>query len=349
MTPVRDLYAAYCACAGAKTAVSKTLILFDLPRITATALICVAFGGTSFAYSVAIEGRMEVNIFKFKTSRWQESYIVTMVLVFFFSYGCAFFSRLSESEVKIVESPRVPTYEQPTEPVVSDFPKPVKSEDSRAVSWLNKTFSKQEISQIQARLKAAGFDPGPIDGVLGPKTRSVLLRLEAGCTIVNQLAATADKGIFAPASEPQAHKLTASANTLSKSEIQLLQKRLKAAGFDPGPVDGILGATTKAALSRCKSGCSALNELSETSDKPAFDQTAEIQSSRLTASAQPTASVKTISGNPKIRLAQERLKAAGFDPGPIDGFLGPQTKSALEKYRTSHKLTHSGIEPLLNY
>ena len=73
---------------------------------------------------------MEVNIFKLKTSRWQESYILTILLVLLFSYGCAFFSRRSESEVQIVESPRVPIYEQPTEPVVSDFPKPVKSEDT---------------------------------------------------------------------------------------------------------------------------------------------------------------------------------------------------------------------------
>ena len=292
---------------------------------------------------------MEVNIFKVKTSRWQESYIVTIVLVFLFSHGCAFFSSLSESEVKIVESPPVPIYEQLTEPVVSDFPKPVKSEDSRAVSWLDKTLSKQEIRQIQARLKTAGFEPGPIDGVLGPKTRSVLLRLEAGCTIVNQLVATADSEIFAPAAEPQANQLTASAHTLSKSEIQLLQKRLKAAGFDPGLVDGILGTTTRAALSRCKSGCNAPNELSGTSDKPAFGQTTEIQSPRATASAKPTPLADYVLGNQKIRLAQERLKAAGFDPGPIDGKLGPQTKSALEKYRASHKLTHSGIEPLLNY
>jgi peptidoglycan hydrolase-like protein with peptidoglycan-binding domain len=293
---------------------------------------------------------MEVNIFKVKTSRWQESYIVTIVLVFLFSHGCTFFSSLSESEVKIVESPRVPIYEQPTEPVVSDFPKPVKSEDTRAVSWVNKTLSKQEISQIQARLKDAGFDPGPIDGVLGPKTRSVLLRLEAGCTIVNQLVATANRDIFAPAAEPQANELTASVNTLSKSEIQLLQNRLKAAGFNPGPVDGMLGTTTRAALFRCKSGCNALNDLSGTSDKPAFGQTTEmIQSPRATASAKPTPLVNNVVGNQKIQLAQERLKAAGFDPGPIDGKLGPQTKSALEKYRASHKLTHSGIEPLLNY
>ena len=292
---------------------------------------------------------MEVNNTELKKSSWQASCVLVALVLFLFSYGCAIFRGLSESEVISEQSPPVVVYQKPTEPVVSDSHTLVKNENSRPVVSSKKALSKEEIRQIQARLKAAGFDPGPIDGVLGPKTRSVLLRLEAGCTIVNQLAATADKGIFAPASEPQAHKLTASANTLSKSEIQLLQERLKAAGFDPGPVDGILGTTTKAALSRCKSGCSALNELSETSNKPAFDQTAEIQSSRVTASAQRTASVRTISGNPKIRLAQERLKAAGFDPGPIDGILGPQTKSALEKYRTSHKLTHSGIEPLLNY
>jgi peptidoglycan hydrolase-like protein with peptidoglycan-binding domain len=346
---MRDLYAAYCARAEAKTAASKTLILLDLPRITATALVCVPFGGTSFAYSLAIGKRMKVNNFKFKTSSWQESYILAIPFVLLFSYGCALFSSLSESEVQIVESPKVPIHESPTESAVSDFPTPVKSEHSRAFSWLEKTLGKQEISQIQARLKAAGFDPGPIDGVLGPKTRSVLLRLEAGCTIVNQLVATTDKEIFAPAAETQAPELMGSANTLSKSEIQLLQKRLKAAGFDPGPVDGILGTTTRVALSRCKSGCTVLNELSGTSDKPVFGQTTEIQPPRATVSAKPTGSVNDHLRNQKIRLAQERLKAAGFDPGPIDGKLGVQTKSALEKYRASHKLTSSGIEPLLDY
>jgi peptidoglycan hydrolase-like protein with peptidoglycan-binding domain len=347
---MRDLYAEYCARAAAKTAVSKTLILFDLPRIAATALICVVFGGHFVClHRSQFEGRMELNIFKFKTARWPESYILATLLVFLFSYGCALFSSLSESEVQVVESPRVPVYEQPTQPVVSDFPKPVKSEDSRVVSWLEKTLTKQEIMQIQARLKATGFDPGPIDGVLGPKTRSVLLRLEAGCTIVNQFVATAGKEILAPAADPQVPELRGSVNTLSKSEIQLLQNRLKAAGFNPGPVDGILGTTTRAALSRCKSGCNALNDLSGTSDKPAFGQTTEIQSPRATASAKPTPLVNNVVRNQKIQLAQERLKAAGFDPGPIDGKLGPQTKSALEKYRASHKLTHSGIEPLLNY
>jgi hypothetical protein len=33
-----------------------------------------------------------------------------------------------------------------------------------------------------------------------------------------------------------------------------------------------------------------------------------------------------------VREVQQALVAAGFDPGPIDGIMGPRTKSALLKY-----------------
>jgi hypothetical protein len=39
---------------------------------------------------------------------------------------------------------------------------------------------------------------------------------------------------------------------------------------------------------------------------------------------------------------QERLQAAGFDPGPIDGRLGLQTKKALRHYQQAHGLPITG-------
>ena len=33
-----------------------------------------------------------------------------------------------------------------------------------------------------------------------------------------------------------------------------------------------------------------------------------------------------------VRQVQQALVAAGYDPGPIDGIMGPRTKSALRKY-----------------
>jgi hypothetical protein len=33
-----------------------------------------------------------------------------------------------------------------------------------------------------------------------------------------------------------------------------------------------------------------------------------------------------------VREVQQALLAAGYDPGPIDGIMGPRTKAALRKY-----------------
>jgi hypothetical protein len=40
--------------------------------------------------------------------------------------------------------------------------------------------------------------------------------------------------------------------------------------------------------------------------------------------------------------AQERLKAAGCEPGPIDGTLRPQTQDALRQYQKRHNLPATG-------
>jgi hypothetical protein len=63
----------------------------------------------------------------------------------------------------------------------------------------------ESIRLIQVRLKDAGFDPGPIDGRSGAKTRAAFLRFQAGCTTLknlppawNQELRTEDKSPPAP-------------------------------------------------------------------------------------------------------------------------------------------------------
>jgi peptidoglycan hydrolase-like protein with peptidoglycan-binding domain len=50
----------------------------------------------------------------------------------------------------------------------------------------------------------------------------------------------------------------------------------------------------------------------------------------------PPAAKSAVSGaaatTSHVREVQEALAAAGFDPGPIDGIMGPRTKAALRKY-----------------
>jgi len=54
------------------------------------------------------------------------------------------------------------------------------------------------------------------------------------------------------------------------------------------------------------------------------------------ASAQGTKSSRipgTIAATPEhVRELQEALAKSGYDPGPIDGIMGPRTKAALRKY-----------------
>jgi peptidoglycan hydrolase-like protein with peptidoglycan-binding domain len=132
--------------------------------------------------------------------------------------------------------------------------------------------SRQETQTIQAQLRDAGFNPGPIDGIFGNRTRSVLAHLKAGCPVVNDFAPVFerpvgenDKRVLAsqplengstklqsltPAGRSDATR-QATAPTLPappQEDIRILQLRLRDAGFDPGPFDGVMGPKTKAAL-----------------------------------------------------------------------------------------------------
>jgi peptidoglycan hydrolase-like protein with peptidoglycan-binding domain len=44
-----------------------------------------------------------------------------------------------------------------------------------------------------------------------------------------------------------------------------------------------------------------------------------------------------------VRLAQTRLKARFYDPGPIDGLFGPKTDKAVRYYQLDRNLVGDGI------
>jgi len=47
--------------------------------------------------------------------------------------------------------------------------------------------------------------------------------------------------------------------------------------------------------------------------------------------------------NPTDMVMQVRLQGLGYDPGPIGGVIGPQTKTALQRYQRDHGLLASGL------
>jgi peptidoglycan hydrolase-like protein with peptidoglycan-binding domain len=200
----------------------------------------------------------------------------------------------------------------------------------------------EEVRLFQARLKAAGFYTGPVDGIAGPKTRSGTLRLQAACANLKDLLETSTGEVFEAPAGAQAPKP-------NSKEIRLIQVRLKDAGFEPGPIDGRPGAKTRAAFLRFQAGCTTLKNLPATWNQepgalqlpthrwagkshPATAQSIGIEIARSAAAGNQSP------GNEKIRQEQLRLRDAGFDPGPIDGILGPKTKAAMQRYQKSLQL-----------
>ena len=125
--------------------------------------------------------------------------------------------------------------------------------------------SRADTIVLQSQLRTAGFDPGPADGVVGSKTKSLIAVLHSSCAMAKEFRGTLDQPVRAAQLEkrilPPAETLksvsvtarneqTAIAQSGSQNEIRILQLRLRDAGFDPGPFDGVMGTKTRSALAQ---------------------------------------------------------------------------------------------------
>jgi len=92
------------------------------------------------------------------------------------------------------------------------------------------------IVQAQRTLEALALDPGPADGVIGPRTKAALIRFQQ-----------------AEALNPTGTLDTETRSKLAarkRERVREVQKALKASGYDPGPDDGVMGQRTRTAMRR---------------------------------------------------------------------------------------------------
>lgn len=69
--------------------------------------------------------------------------------------------------------------------------------------------------------------------------------------------------------------------------------------------------------------------------------TAQTQQTRPATAAPSMASGTAVNGNEQVRMAQQRLRAAGLYNGPEDGIMDPDTRAAIARYQQQNGLRPS--------
>ena len=118
--------------------------------------------------------------------------------------------------------------------------------------------------------------------------------------------------------------------------VRALQRRLRTLGHRPGPVDGLYGPLTEAAVERLQrdAGLSA--------DGIVGPQTRRVLDTKAPPLA-PGAGYGEPGGSPQVRDVQRRLRAVGQRPGPVDGRYGPRTRAAIERFQGTAGQPTSGV------
>ena len=119
----------------------------------------------------------------------------------------------------------------------------------------------------------------------------------------------------------------------SGEDVRKLQHALTQLGYEPGPIDGVFGSQTKAALMTFQRDKGLIV------DGIVGPKTAAVLNRALVLPAY----LRLGSRGPEVEVLQAFLQQAGYYPGPIDGVFGPVTREAVISFQRDHGLLPDGV------
>jgi peptidoglycan hydrolase-like protein with peptidoglycan-binding domain/outer membrane biosynthesis protein TonB len=120
------------------------------------------------------------------------------------------------------------------------------------------------------------------------------------------------------------------------SQVRNVQRMLRRVGYEVGPLDGLFGPQTRAAVQWFQSDHGLRSR--------GVVNSATLRRLRLSA-----ASVRfgdgygSSTGSRRIRAMQRILRKRGYEVGPLDGVFGAQTLASVQQFQSDHGLRPNGI------
>ncbi|MFH1768963.1 MAG: peptidoglycan-binding protein [Candidatus Omnitrophota bacterium] len=118
------------------------------------------------------------------------------------------------------------------------------------------------------------------------------------------------------------------------SKVKKIQVVLRELGFESGPIDGKLGGHTRRVIQEFQK----VNNL-KTNGFVDIETWSKLCGEEVSSDAIQ----KRLTQAVWVRKVQKALGDAGFNPGPIDGKLGPRTTKAIKKFQESMRIKPDGI------
>jgi peptidoglycan hydrolase-like protein with peptidoglycan-binding domain/DNA invertase Pin-like site-specific DNA recombinase len=104
---------------------------------------------------------------------------------------------------------------------------------------------------VQRRLRRLGWQPGPVDGLYGPRTRAAVTRFQSAARVgVDGIVGPQTRRALTRAQHEPLRRGAGFAQPDGSPRVHTLQVRLQRRGLRPGPVDGLFGPRTQAAVER---------------------------------------------------------------------------------------------------
>jgi peptidoglycan hydrolase-like protein with peptidoglycan-binding domain/DNA invertase Pin-like site-specific DNA recombinase len=170
---------------------------------------------------------------------------------------------------------------------------------------------------------------------------ALMLVLTTGVGSASAQRASAPAGTSVRAQAPAVGLLARGSGYAGRAgspQVRALQRRLRSLDETPGPIDGLYGPRTQAAVQRFQQTHGLTGDGIA---GPTTQQTLRRASAARTLTL--GAGYDTPNGSQDVRALQRQLQKAAQPPGPMDGLYGPTTQAAVQRFQQTHGLTADGI------